>query len=114
MFWVVSRQAEVISVFENRIKVGKKTLPELGQNELPLVCSQRSPVENGFSCIQPTSSDSLALFVGDDRRGSIEWIIMRLIKARARIASHARYWQVHIASAFPLHHHYRAVLGRQH
>jgi hypothetical protein len=47
-------------------------------------------------------------------RRSIEWIIMRLIKAGARIVYHARYWYVHIASAFPLRHHYRAVLDWQH
>ena len=51
---------------------------------------------------------------GEDRRRSIEWIIMRLIRAGARIAYHARYWQVHNASAFPLQHHYRAVIGRHH
>jgi hypothetical protein len=46
-------------------------------------------------------------------RRSIEWIIMRLIKAGARIVYHARYWYVHIASAFPLGHYYRAVLDWQ-
>jgi len=35
----------------------------------------------------------------------------RHIKAGARIVYHARYWQVHIASAFSLRHHYRAILG---
>jgi len=44
-------------------------------------------------------------------RRSIEWIIMRLVKVGARIIYHARYWHVHIASAFALGHHYRAVLG---
>lgn len=46
-------------------------------------------------------------------RRSIEWIIPRLVKADARIVYHARYWYVHVASAFPLGHHYRAVLGWQ-
>ena len=44
-------------------------------------------------------------------RRPIEWIIMRLVKVGARIVYHARYWHVHIASAFALRHHYRAVLG---
>jgi hypothetical protein len=48
---------------------------------------------------------------GNDKRRSIEWVIMRLIIAGARIVYHARYWQVHIASAFSLRHHYRAIFG---
>ena len=36
---------------------------------------------------------------------------MRLVKVGARIIYQARYWHVHIASAFALRHHYRAVLG---
>ena len=35
----------------------------------------------------------------------------RLIKVGARVSCHARRWQVHVASAFPLAHYYRAVLG---
>jgi hypothetical protein len=47
-------------------------------------------------------------------RRSIEWRIPRLVKVGAIIAYHARYWHVHIASAFGLQHHYRAVFGLQH
>ena len=50
---------------------------------------------------------------GEDARRSIEWIITRLVKAGARIVYHARRWHVHVASAFPLGHYYRAVLGWQ-
>jgi hypothetical protein len=50
---------------------------------------------------------------GEDARWSIEWIITRLVKAGAWIVYHARRWHVHVASAFPLGHHYRAVLGWQ-
>ena len=42
---------------------------------------------------------------------TIEWLIKRLIKIGARVSYHARKWHVHVASAFPLAHHYRAVLG---
>jgi hypothetical protein len=34
-----------------------------------------------------------------------------LIKVGARFSYHARRWYVHVASAFPLAHHYRAVLA---
>ena len=52
--------------------------------------------------------------LGEDTRRSTEWIIMRLVKVGARIVYHARYGYVHVASAFPSAHHYRAVLGSQH
>jgi hypothetical protein len=48
---------------------------------------------------------------GEEVRRSIDWLIKRLIKAEARVSYHARRWYVHVASAFPLAHHYRAVLG---
>jgi len=45
------------------------------------------------------------------RLHSIEWLIKRLIKIGARVSYHAKKWRVHVASAFPLAHYYRAVLG---
>ncbi len=48
---------------------------------------------------------------GEGVRRSIEWLIKRLIKIGARVSYHARKWHVHMASAFPLAHHYRAVFG---
>ena len=36
-------------------------------------------------------------------------LIKHLIKVGARVSYHARRWYVHVASAFPLAHHYRAV-----
>ena len=50
---------------------------------------------------------------GEDRRRSIEWIIMRLMKPGARVACHGRRWYVHVATAFPFSDEYRAVLGLQ-
>ncbi|MFC1491238.1 hypothetical protein ACFLQ0_01435 [Nitrospinota bacterium] len=44
-------------------------------------------------------------------RRSVEWLIRRLIKAGARVSYHAGRRHVHVASAFPLAHHYRAVFG---
>ena len=48
---------------------------------------------------------------GEEVKRSMDWLIKRLIKVGARISYHARRWYVHIASAFPLAHHYRAVLA---
>jgi hypothetical protein len=46
---------------------------------------------------------------GEAARRSIEWLIKRLIKVGARVSYHAKRWHVHVASAFPLAHHYRAI-----
>lgn len=48
---------------------------------------------------------------GEDVKRSIEWLIRRIIKAASRISYSGRRWWVHVASSFPLAHHYRAVLG---
>jgi hypothetical protein len=42
---------------------------------------------------------------------ALDWQIKRLIEVEARVSHHARRWYVHVASAFPLAHHYRAVLA---
>ncbi|MBW1708467.1 MAG: hypothetical protein JRJ73_01095 [Deltaproteobacteria bacterium] len=46
---------------------------------------------------------------GEDARRSVEWLIRRIVKVASRISYHSWYWWVHVASAFPLSHHYRAV-----
>ena len=48
---------------------------------------------------------------GEDINRSMEWLTRRIIKAAARISYHGRRSLVHVASSFPLAHHYRAVLG---
>lgn len=97
---------------ENRIKEGKNTLRwdktscyRFGANEARL--------KMGFLAYNLLHLIRRFYLVSEDTRRSIEWIIMRLVKAGARIVYHARYWYVHVASAFPLKHHYRAVLGSQ-
>lgn len=49
--------------------------------------------------------------LGEEVKRSNEWLIKRFIKVRARVAHHGRKWQVHMAPAFPLARHYRAVFG---
>jgi hypothetical protein len=48
---------------------------------------------------------------GEEVKRSMDWLINRLIKVAARISYHARRWYVHVASTFPLAHHYRTVLA---
>lgn len=48
---------------------------------------------------------------GEDVTRSMEWLIRRIIKAASRISYHGRRWWVHVASSFPLAHHYRDVFS---
>jgi hypothetical protein len=48
---------------------------------------------------------------GEDVKRSIEWLIRRVIKTASRISYHGRRWWVHVASSFPLVHHYRDVFS---
>ncbi|MGQ9688544.1 MAG: IS1380 family transposase [Desulfobaccales bacterium] len=48
---------------------------------------------------------------GEEVKWSSDWLSKRLIKVGARVSYHARRWYVQVVSAFPLAHHYRAVLG---
>ncbi|GBD99575.1 transposase DDE domain protein [bacterium BMS3Abin07] len=46
---------------------------------------------------------------GEDVKRSVQWLIRRLIKVASRVTCHGRRWWVRVA--FPLAHHYQAVLG---
>ena len=48
---------------------------------------------------------------GEEVRRSVEWLIRRVVKVASRVSYHSRYWWVHMASAFPLRHHYQTMLG---
>ncbi len=48
---------------------------------------------------------------GEEVKRSTEWIMRRIIKAASRISYHGRCWWVHVASSFPLAHHFRDMLG---
>ena len=63
------------------------------------------------SMIQTRSNPSIRKFYirGEGVRRSIEWLILRLIKAGARVSYNARKWHVHVSTAFPLAHHYQEV-----
>jgi len=48
---------------------------------------------------------------GEEVKRSMNWLIKHLIKVGARVYYHARRWGVHVAAAFPVAHHYPAVLA---
>jgi hypothetical protein len=95
---------------ENRIKEGKNTLrwDKTSCHRFP---ANEARLKMGFLAYNLLHLIRRFYLWGEDTRRSIEWIIMRLVKAGARIVYHSRYWYVHVASAFPLKHHYRSVLG---
>jgi hypothetical protein len=48
---------------------------------------------------------------GEEVKRSVEWLIRRIVKVASRVSYHSRYWWMHVASAFPLRHHYQAMLS---
>ena len=44
----------------------------------------------------------------EEVKRSVEWLIRRIVKVASRVSYHSRYWWVHVASVFPLRHHYQA------
>lgn len=98
---------------ENRIKEGKNTL-RWDKTSCHRFEANEARFKMGFIAYNLLHLIRRFYLWGEETCRSIEWIIMRLIKAGARIACYARYCQVHIASAFQLRYHYRAVLGWQH
>jgi len=98
---------------ENRIKEGKNTL-RWDKTSCHRFAANEARLKMGFLAYNLLHLIRRFYMRSEKARRSIEWIIMRLIKAGARIVYHARYWYVHIASAFPLRYHYWAVLDWQH
>jgi len=98
---------------ENRIKEGKNTL-RWDKTSCHRFAANEARFKMGFLAYNLLRLIRRFYLWGEDANRSIEWIIMRLIKAGARIAYHARRWYVHVATAFPLRHHYRAVLAWKH
>jgi len=95
---------------ENRIKEGKNTLRwdktschRFGANQARLKMGALA-----YNLLHMLRK----FYVKDEGvRRSVEWLIRRLIKVGARVSYHSKRWCVHVASAFPLAHYYRAVLG---
>jgi hypothetical protein len=98
---------------ENRIKEGKNTL-RWDKTSCHRFRANEARLKMGFLAYNLLHLIRRFYLWGEDTRRSIEWIIMRLVKAGARIVYHARRWYVHVASPFPLAHHYRAVLNWRH
>ena len=95
---------------ENRIKEGKNTL-RWDKTSCQRFEANQARLQMGVLAYNLLHMIRQFYVWGEEVRRSIDWLIKRLIKVGARVSYHARRWYVHIASAFPLAHHYRAVLA---
>ena len=95
---------------ENRIKEGKNTL-RWDKTSCHRFGANQARLKMGALAYNLLHMLRRFYLKGEGVRRSVEWLIKRLIKIGARVSYHARKWHVHVASAFPLAHYYRAVPG---
>lgn len=107
---------EVVKIYngranvENRIKEGKNTL-RWDKTSCHKFDANQARLKMGLLAYNMLHLLREFYMVGEEVKRSIEWIIRRMVKVAARVSYHSRYWWVHVASAFPLRHHYQAVFG---
>jgi len=95
---------------ENRIKEGKNTL-RWDKTSCQRFEANHARLKMGVLAYNLLHMIRQFYVWGEEVKRSMDWLIKRLIKVGARVSYHARRWYVHVASAFPLAHHYRAVLA---
>ena len=95
---------------ENRIKEGKNTL-RWDKTSCHRFEANEARLKMGVLAYNLLHMIRRFYIWGEGVTRSIEWLIRRIIKAAARVSYHGRRWWVHVASSFPLSHHYWAVLG---
>jgi hypothetical protein len=95
---------------ENRIKEGKNTL-SWDETSCQRFEANQARLKMGVLAYNLLHMIRQFYVWGEEVKRSIDWLIKRLIKVGASVSYHARRWYVHVASAFPLAHHYRAVLA---
>jgi hypothetical protein len=95
---------------ENRIKEGKNT-PRWDKTSCQRFEANQARLKMGVLAYNLLHMIRQFYVWGEEVKRSMDWLIKRLIKVGARVSYHARRWYVHVASAFPLAHHYRAVLA---
>jgi len=95
---------------ENRIKEGKNTL-RWDKTSCQRFEANQARLKMGVLAYNLLHMIRQFYVWGEEVKRSMEWLIKRLIKVGARVSYHARRWYVHVASAFPLAHHYRTLLA---
>jgi len=94
---------------ENRIKEGKNTL-RWDKTSCQRFEANQARLMMGVMVYNLLHMIRQFYVWGEEVKRSMDWLLKRLIKVGAIVSYHARRWYVHVASAFPLAHHYRAVL----
>lgn len=108
--------AKIVKVYngrgdvENRIKERKNTLRR-DKTSCHRFAANQARLLMGVLAYKLLHMLRQFYLMGEEVKRSMEWLIKRLIKVGAKVAYHGRRWQVHVASAFPLAHHYRTVFG---
>lgn len=95
---------------ENRIKEGKNTL-RWDKTSCHRFAANEARLKMGVLAYHLLHLIRRFYLWGEAVRRSVEWLIRRLIKVGAKVVHRGRRWYVHVAAAFPLVHHYRAVFG---
>ncbi len=95
---------------ENRIKEGKNTL-RWDKTSCQRFEANQARLQMGVLAYNLLHMIRQFHVWGEEVKRSMEWLIKRLIKVAARVSYQARRWYVHVASALPLAHHYRALLA---
>lgn len=95
---------------ENRIKEGKNTL-RWDKTSCHRFASNQARLLVGCLAYNLLHMIRDSAFWGESVKPSIDSIIRRLVKVGARVVYHARKWQVHVASAFPLARYYRILFA---
>jgi len=95
---------------ENRIKEAKNTL-RWGKTSCHRFEANQTRLKVGALAYNLPHMIREFHLQGEDVKRSMEWLIRRIIKVASRLSYSGRYWWVHVASSFPLAHHYRTVLG---
>ncbi len=106
--------AKVVKVYngrgdvENRIKEGKNTLrwAKTSRRRFASNLARLLPGVLTYNLLHVIRELYLKC---EEAKRSIGWPIKRLIKVGARVSCHVRRWLVHVASAFPLAHPFRAA-----
>lgn len=95
---------------ENRIKEGKNTL-RWDKTSCHKFDANQARLKMGLLAYNLLHLLREFYMKDEQVKRSVEWLIRRVVKVASRISYHSRYWWVHVASAFPLRHHYQAVFG---
>ena len=95
---------------ENRIKEGKNTLrwDKTGCHKFD---ANQARLKMGLLAYNLVHLPREFYMEGEDVKLSVEWLIRRIVKVASHVSYHSRYWWIHVASVFPLRHHYQALFG---